>query len=514
MPNKYFSKMFFLSNTNSLRNRDLSILLFLTFLLSAVAQSNAQISQSITFFPANKSSDINPDTRLILTFEESPKLNNSGQIRIYDAADNKLVDLLDMSIPPGPKNTRTLSPYDTFVYKEIPDKTYTVNDPDTNQSHTYQKNYIGGTLEADAFHFYPIIIRDNKAIIIPHNNKLSYNKSYYVEIDAEIFNLSSRKFTGINGKTNWVFNTKKTGPTVAEPKYVVSADGTADFSTVQGAIDFIADNNSTEKTIFIKNGTYDEIIYFRNKTNVNFVGEDREKVVIWYANNGVFNTRLMSPDPALSKGSHSLRAVFTIHNSHKISLINFTLTSIGEKPAQAEALLIQGNENVVSHVNIEGSGDALQATGNIYITDSKIQGFGDNVLGYGAVYFNHCDFVSTYGPHLWVRNTRANHGNILVNCTLRTIGNIETTIARAPNNNGFSYPEVEAVLINCKLAGIRPEGWGTVADSINNIRYWEYKSTTIDGKPIDYTHRHPASKRLTWEKDSVLIKNYQTPSFV
>ena len=44
----------------------------------------------------------NPDTHLVLTFPSEPTLGNSGQIRIYDAADDRLVDLLDLSIPPGP----------------------------------------------------------------------------------------------------------------------------------------------------------------------------------------------------------------------------------------------------------------------------------------------------------------------------------------------------------------------------------------------------------------------------
>jgi hypothetical protein len=53
-------------------------------------------------FPADKSSGVNPDTHLVLTFASVPTLGKSGQIRIYDAADNKLIDTLDMSVPAGP----------------------------------------------------------------------------------------------------------------------------------------------------------------------------------------------------------------------------------------------------------------------------------------------------------------------------------------------------------------------------------------------------------------------------
>lgn len=335
-----------------------------------------------------------------------------------------------------------------------------------------------------------------------------------MQIDSDVFSGAGVSFNGFKGKKDWVFTTKLQAPSLAAESYVVSADGKGDFSTVQAAIDFIPEKNPERKIIRIKKGVYDEIVYFRNKENITFLGEDREEVIIQYPNNGVFNTGLMSADPALSKGSHSLRAVFAVDNSNGIHLSNLSLRSLGEKPAQAEALLVIGKKIIVNNVNIEGSGDALQATGTIYVKDSKIQGFGDNVLGYGAVFFDRCDFVSNYGPHLWVRNTQANHGNVLLNCTLRTIGEVKTTIARAPNSNGFSYPFVEAVLIECKLDGIVPEGWGKVAEVTKDIRYWEYKSTTLDGKPVDVRKRHPASRQLDPEKDVKLIENYRNPAYV
>lgn len=466
-------------------------------------------------FPVNNAKNVNPDTHLVITFSASPILRNEGQIRIFDASNDKLVDSLDLSIPPGPKNTRTLAPYDSIKYSTIPDKLYTVNDADTNSAHVYQKNYIGGTTEADAYHFYPVIIRDNSAIICLHNNHLEYGKTYYVLIDKGVLSLNDNSFGGIADKNSWVFSTKIAPPALGSNKLVVSSDGNGDFNTVQGAIDFIPEDKSDGVTIFIKNGIYDEIVYFRNKKNITFLGEDRDNVIICYANNGVFNSRTMSPDPALAGGYHNLRAVFAVHKSSEINIVNLTLRSIGEAPAQAEALLVQGDKIIVSGVNIEGSGDALQATGTIYITDSKIQGFGDNVLGYGAVFFNNCDFVSTYGPHLWVRNSDKNHGNVMLNCKMRTIGDVKTVIARAPVNHGIRYPFCEAVLINCALDGLRPEGWGQVCEDTSNIHYWEYNSTNIsDGKPVDISNRHPASRQLTMEKDSVIIANYSNPAYV
>ncbi len=88
-------------------------------------------------------------------------------------------------------------------------------------------------------------------------------------------------------------------------------------------------------------------------------------------------------------------------------------------PGQAEGLLLVGGQNIVSHVTVEGSGDALQVNDSVYLTDSRIVGDGDNILGRGPAFFNHCELISRYGPHMWIRNTSANHGNVFVNCTLR-----------------------------------------------------------------------------------------------
>ncbi|MCB0638111.1 MAG: Ig-like domain-containing protein [Lewinella sp.] len=464
-------------------------------------------------FPAHAATNVNPDTRLVLTFPAPPTLHNAGEIRIYDASNDELVDLLDMSIPPGPKNTRTPAPYDSLVYDHIPNKLYTVREPDTNRTHRYQINYIGGETEADAYHFYPVLINGNTVTIHPHNNRLAYGKRYYVQIDPGVFSLDGEPFAGYTGSSAWTFTTKGAPPAATATALVVAADGTGDFNTVQGALDFIPDEHPGRITVFVRNGRYEEIVYFRNKENVTLIGEDREGVLICYANNGVFNNSPHQRLPTVSY--HNTRSVFALTGSKGIHIANMTIRSLGEQPAQAEALLVKGDELIVSHVNIEGSGDAPQATGNIYITDSKIQGFGDNVLGYGAVFFRRCDFVSTYGPHMWIRNSDANHGNVCIDCTFRTIGEVETTIARTNDNGGSGFPYCEAVLINCAMEGIRAEGWSVKGEGITHIHYWEYNSVSLDdGQPIDMSERNPIARQLTMEADAELIRQYSDPAFV
>src|SRR5205823_6621649 len=96
-------------------------------------------------------------------------------------------------------------------------------------------------------------------------------------------------FNGFSGKSGWTFTTKKSAPAANASRVVVAADGSGDFNTVQGAIDFVPDRSARPVTIFIRNGSYEEIVYFRNKSNMTILGEDRDKVAVFYANNEVFN---------------------------------------------------------------------------------------------------------------------------------------------------------------------------------------------------------------------------------
>jgi hypothetical protein len=116
---------------------------------------------------------------------------------------------------------------------------------------------------------------------------------------------------------------------------------------------------------------------------------------------------------------------------------------------------------------------------------------------------------------MWVRNTEANHGNVFVNCSFKTLGEGETEIARSPTNKGKDYPYCEAVLIDCALSGISAVGWGTIGGETANVHYWEYNSVNLsDGKPVDISQRHQASRQLTMVNDSAIIANYRNPAFV
>jgi len=473
-----------------------------------------------TLFPANKSRNVNPDVQLKLTLSQPPTIGKTGKVRVYDAADDRLIDQLDLSIPAGPTEratgAATTAPYLTspYNYERSVVPTNANTKPGTPSAgaeptaNNYQLTIIGGF--TDSFHFYPIIVSWNTATIQLHHNLLEYGKSYYVLIDPSVLTVAHGEFKGITDKDAWRFTTKAKGPRVGTDKITVSADGTGDFNTVQGAIDFVPDHSRKRITIVVRKGLYQEIVYFRNKDNVTFLGEDRDATVVRYANNEVFNPHPVNIRTNELAGTFpSRRAAFAVDNSNDIHIVNMTLETTA--PGQAEGLLMTGERNILKNVRVVGFGDALQVNGPAYIVDSIIEGAGDTILGRGPAFFERTTLRSR-SIFMWIRNTAANHGNVFKDCTFVGTGQ-PTTLARAPKNGNNTYPYAEAVLINATLGGISPEGWGA-ADEAGNVHFWEYNSRNADGSPVDVSKRSPLSRQLDKTKDAKLIADYSKPAFV
>jgi pectinesterase len=473
--------------------------LLIAFLpVSAFAQGN-----DVRLFPTDKATSVNPDTPLRLTFANPPAIGTSGLIRIYDAANNKLVDTLDMSIAPSPNPTGRPAP------RAAGDTTAILGPNDPNDKTPYQVNIIGGM----DFHFFPIIVHDNVAMIYPHNNVLQYGHTYTVTIDGAVLKPASGAFDGVK---NWAFSTKAAPPPADAARVVVAADGNGDFNTVQGAIDFVAAKPAKRVTIFIKNGHYEEIVFLDGKSNITIRGESREMVQVGYRNNSAFNPPKSAP---------SRRPAFSMVNATGIQLSDFTINNyfIG----QAEALLINGSRNIVDHMTLNGSGDALTMRGSVYLTDSTLKGDGDTCLCYGPAFFNRFE-IRSIGPFTWTRNPATNHGNVFVNSTFIAIDEplpwtrkpdgsgqkVKAVLVRLPDNGSVNFPYAEMVLINSQMQGVPPEGWGPVAGDTSNIRLWEYNTTDLQGRRIDVSQRHPVSRQLSLPRDAQTIADYSKPEFV
>lgn len=469
----------------------------LTLLFSSLLIGAAQVRPvaPLSQTPKHRATKVSPDTHLVLTFASTPTVGRAGEIRVYDQSDGSLVDRLDLSIPAGPAGRPA-------ARGAVPAGT---------PPPTYQKAVIGGFTEG--FHFYPVIVHDRTATITLHPGVLKYGHAYYVEIDSGVLGVDG--FSGIHGPKGWTFRTRSSAPSSKAMRLVVAADGTGDFNTVQGAVDFVPSSPHPRVTIFIRRGIYEEIVYFRNKQDITFLGEDRDAVVIGYANNENFN----GPPPA--GGTNELattfpyrRASFMADRSSGIHIVNLTLRNFTPQGgSQAEALLLSGGRNIVSHVNAYSFQDTVQFNDSVYIADSLIEGETDFLWGRGPAFFLRSTLREvSNSPYMWVRSTAASHGFVYVSCRFETTGSTGNGPFLARNT--AQYPDSEIVLIDAVLGRINPAAW-SLPDNSGRMRYWESGSIDLaTNQPADVSRRQAASKQLDPVRDAETIAQYRDPVFV
>ncbi len=436
-------------------------------------------AHAATLFPAPSATSICPDTPLKITFTAPPTLG-TGKIQIIDADTNKPVETIDAATPVA---TKDVGPFSDYSY-------------------------------------YPIIITDNEAAIYPKNHALDYHKTYYVKVDDGVF----KGEPAITDPNAWRFTTKDAPPAAGTGKLTIAADGSGDFCTVQGAIDFIPDGNTTPTTLFLKKGTYAEIVAIENKHALTILGEDRKQSIIQYANNDRFN-HLNGPN-----GKHVYhRGVFLADKCNSLVLANLTVNDTTPKGgSQAEAIIFNGTNTakaIVANVDLHSLQDTLQINGQAFISNCYIEGDVDFMWGKGPCFFENCECKSanSHAYYTQIRNTDANHGYVYSHCTFDGNPNVEnmflSRIATAV------FPHSEVVLLDCTLTdAVGPAAWllngpkGTsqedLAKAAPNIHFWEYNSHTSDGRPIDTSKRNPVSRQLSKDEDAETIKNYSDPVWV
>ncbi len=493
--------------------RTLTLVLFSVAALSGQAQNKIVKMQ-----PDNGATHVNIDTHLTLTLSQDVVLGQRGYISVYDKKTGKLVDRLDMSIPAGPTKSQPNNPLATYTPVPYQYRSQHITNRNTKagtpsgvnawDKSRYQLDIIGGF--SDGFHFYPVMTSGRSMTIYLHHNMLEYGHEYYVTIDKGVVD----GFGGVKGKNGWTFKTKDKAPGPQQRMLTVAADGSGDFSTVQGAMDHIPDSVASEQDryhVMVKNGDYQELVYFRNKRFVTIEGESRDGVLIHYPNNEMFNPHPADIKTNELKGTFpSRRAAFAADNCSDLIFRNLTVKT--DCKGQAEGLLVNGERLFFDNVHVIGDGDALQANGSCYWYNCCVEGGGDTILGRGPSFFNHCTIVS-YGAFMWIRNTEENHGNVFVDCHFKGLSEY-AEIGRLPDNKGKNYPHAECVLLNCTLENIPAAGWGKIDDSAKSAVILEFNSHDTTGRPADISGRHPLMRQLDPVRDAELIGKYSDSKWV
>lgn len=432
----------------------------------------------IALYPAPGASGVCPDSPLRLSFDSPARLGASGTIRIVDLADGRAVDTIDVGAPTAVQS-------------------------------------IGGL---PGFRYYPVIARGSEVSVYPRNGSLTYGHRYAVEI-------TPGAFAGSPGvaRPAWAFETR-TAPPAGAARYTVAADGSGDFCTIQGALDFIPDGNVRPVTIFVRAGTYTELVFFANKNAITLRGEDRRRTILQYANNDRFNRGTGNP---YVSGRHIYhRGVLLAQRAERFTLENLTVrNTTAHGGSQAEAIIFNGTtaaKAVVKDVDLYSFQDTLQINGQCYIENAYVEGDVDFLWGNGPSFFENCTFrsVSSGRYYTQVRNPASNHGFVFLHCVFDgaagVTGNYLSRIEPA------RFPASEVVLLDCTLGpSVGPVGWllqakpGTAgAPAPASIRFWEWNSHDVAGRPADTSGRLAGSRRLREPADASLIDSYRNPAWV
>jgi pectin methylesterase-like acyl-CoA thioesterase len=333
-----------------------------------------------------------------------------------------------------------------------------------------------------------VFVDGNAAVVVLRQHALAYGQSYYVTVDAGAIVPSGGGTLAITSTTAWRFTTAAAAPAVGAA-LAVSANGSAPFCSVQGALDAIPARNNAAITVNIDSGTYHEIVYFTSKNNVTLLGKDRKATIISGTNNNNLNPT--------SKG----RSLVGVDNSTGVVFDTLTIQNLTPQGgSQAEALRLQGcDQCIVRNADILSLQDTLQWSGRIYATNCFISGNVDFVWGSGAAYFSNCEIHTAVrsGYDVQARNPASTYGYVFVDSKLTADAGVTgSVLARI---DASAYPASHVAYINCTIGShITAAGWlVTGSTDTSMLRFWEYQSKDPNGNALNVSQRAAGSTQLS-----------------
>jgi pectinesterase len=272
----------------------------------------------------------------------------------------------------------------------------------------------------------------------------------------------------------------------------VSPDGAGDFTSVQSAIDSIADGNTEEVLIRIAPGVYKErIVVPKSKPNIRFKGENAEITVLTYH----LSARMLGPD-GQEIGTFKTPSV-TIEADDFVAE-NVTFENSAGDVGQALAIAVFGDRVVFRKCRFLGWQDTiLDHAGRHYYEDCYIAGHCDFIFGSGVAYFERCHIHCLEGSYITAASTPEHepYGYVFANCK------ITGEPAKPKTYLGRPWRDfANVIFLNTHMEGvIRPEGWHNWSkpEREKTARYAEYNSTGPGANP---DARVPWSRQLTAEE--------------
>src|SRR5206468_3054289 len=124
----------------------------------------------------------------------------------------------------------------------------------------------------------------------------------------------------------------------------------------------------------------------------------------------------------------------------------------------------------------------------------------DYVWGYGTACFERCELRTMHDGYIvQARNPAGRSGYIFFDCKLTAAPDVKKCwLARIGTDR---FPASQVAFIRCAMGPhILPAGWQVTGEAGEELRFKEFASTDLDGKPLDVSQRDAAAKQLTPEQ--------------
>ena len=292
--------------------------------------------------------------------------------------------------------------------------------------------------------------------------------------------------------------------TWAQKLLTVSKDGSGDYTTVQAAIDAVAEGETA--TIMVKAGTYEGMVKVGLRTKpstkcISLIGEGMDKTIITAANgkNNIGSGKDVR--------DYATLAVF----APDFYAQDICIQNTGGKAAgQALALHMDGDRSTFYRCKITGYQDTHRTKKGVrsYYKECVIEGATDYIYAGGTCWFEHCTLNCVAGGYITAPEDITYYTTASDGTTKIWLGFIfnECTVTKA---SGVSDKSVSlgrcwgaekcgSMFLNCQLNNIiKAAGWETMGGNDGTKSYYaEYKSK--NGTALaDISNRISWSHQLT-----------------
>lgn len=287
--------------------------------------------------------------------------------------------------------------------------------------------------------------------------------------------------------------------TWAQKLLTVSKDGSGDYTTVQAAIDAVAEGETA--TIMVKAGTYEGMVKVGLRTKpstkcISLIGEGMDKTIITAANgkNNIGSGKDVR--------DYATLAVF----APDFYAQDICIQNTGGKTAgQALALHMDGDRSTFYRCKITGYQDTHRTKKGVrsYYKECVIEGATDYIYAGGTCWFEHCTLNCVAGGYITAPEDITYYTTASDGTTKIWLGFIfnECTVTKASEVSDKSVSlgrcwgaeKCGSMFLNCQLNNIiKAAGWETMGGNDGTKSYYaEYKSK-------NGTALADVSNRISW----------------